>query len=522
MKLEILSSTQAGTSSGEIVQISHNGQVLNWDISPYSRSRDAQGEAAAATVFDEINAYLAQVSAERQYHIFELFTRFREVLNRGYDTRPLTLALQELVKNLYELIPYQDVENWVKNSSTLRVPPSFKYDHAADDPRDDVYIAQTYLHKDYLQLIALTVALRPMVPIWGEFLKAVKEFSGNTSKESVGMKLLFFSSLVSSPPMLRLNEYIVARAQTQFKSGPSQAAVMGGMGSSELPEWLKAITVVRRLTVCPIVSREEHNNLVTNIFQFLRHNLTSVDKRWGSQFNGSITDKERSANAKDDNNDSLVELYKIKSEIPDGEAQKMNIYPEYLQNLIDHIDPTIPREYVDMCMESILAIQFESIQEHQSRLMQWVMSLAMPYEGADLMGRIPERIVLSVVQAALWHWGHYSIAVLATASPVVQETGVLLGGSEIRGRIPKDVERRLLQDFPHHRQPRQANAPAKAYNPAVKAIENYCSLVARNEWMLHAPLPLKMLAARPEFFMRYEVNADIRLSLADLLTKITT
>ena len=60
MRIQILSSAQAGTTSSEIVQISHNGQVLNWDISPYSRSRDAQGEAAAATVFDEINSYLSK------------------------------------------------------------------------------------------------------------------------------------------------------------------------------------------------------------------------------------------------------------------------------------------------------------------------------------------------------------------------------------------------------------------------------------------------------------------------------
>lgn len=521
MRIQILSSAQAGTTSSEIVQISHNGQVLNWDISPYSRSRDAQGEAAAATVFDEINSYLEQVSAERQHKIFETFRAIREELNQGYDTRPLTVSLQRYVEQLYNLMPFEDVEYWVRMSSNLRVPPSIKHDHSPEDPKDEGYIAQTYLYRDYQQLMALTVALRPMVPIWGEFLKAIKETSGNTNKEQVGMKLLYFSSLIKSEPMTRLYEYIIARATAQYKTGPSQAALMGGMGSSELPDWLRAITVVRRLTVCPIVSQEEHNNLVTNIHQFLRHNLTGLDKKFGGQFNGSITDKERSANTKDDSNDSLVEMYKIKAEIPDGEAQKMSIYPEYLQNLIDHIDPTLPREYVDQCMEAITTLQYHSIEEHQSRLMRWVMSPAIPHEGAALMPRTPERLVMAVIQAALWHWGFYSLAVLMTATPVVREEGVMLGGTELRGRMSKELDRQLQEAFPHYRQPRQVNAPSKHYNPAVRAIEKFCSLAARNEWMLHAPLPLKKLATRPEFFMRYEITAEIRTALAELLTKIT-
>lgn len=518
MKIEILSSAQTG---GEIVRISHNGMSLNWDISPYARSRDAQTEAAAATVFDEINAYLSQVSAERQYQIFELYRSIRDDLNRGYDARPLTLALQSKIKVLDELIPYEDVEDWVRNRSGLRVPPSIKYAHATDDPKDPAYLAQTYLFKDYQQLTALAVSLRPLVPIWGEYLKAARESAGNTTKEQSALKLLYFSKLITSPPMNRLSEYITARAEAQYKTGPSQAALMGGMGSSELPEWLKSITVVRRLTVCPIVSQDEHNNLVTNMHQFIRHNLQGVDKKFGGQFGGSITDKEKAATQKDENNDSLIEMYKIKTEIPDGDAQKMNIYPEYEQNLIDHIDPTIPREYVEMCKDSIRSIQYLSIQEHQARLMQWVMSSAIPAEGAAQMSRPAERTVMAVVQAALWHWGMYSLAVLITATPVVQEEGMLLGGSEIRGRMPKELEKQLLRDFPYYRQPKQANAPSKTFNVAIKAIENYCALVARNEWMLNAPVPLKMLATQPEYFMRFEITADLRQALAELFNKIT-
>ena len=523
MRIDILPSSATGNSSALIVAISHNGQTLNWDISPYSRSRSDQGGATPTSMFDEINAYLAQLSAEKQYRMFELYRAIREELNKGYGTRALSTMLQGRAKQLYELAPFEEVDYWVRHGSGLRVPPSFKTQHGPDDPRDKIYLDQTYLYTDYQQLITLTVAERLMVPIWGEFLKAAKLLSGNTSKEQAGLKLLFYTNLISSPPMLRLRDYIGARVDVHLKDGPSAAAVMGGMGSSEMPEYLQAITVVRRLSVCAVVSPDDNNNLVTNVHQFVKNNLSGVDKKVGSRFNGTITDKEKSAGSRqDESNDSLLELHKIKTEISDGDAQKISVYPQFVQNLINHIDPTIPAEYVDQCMEHIRALDGLSIQEHQSRLMQWVASGPIPVEGADLMSRPSERTTMAVVQAALWHWGYHALAVMVTATPVVQAEGVLLGGTEIRGRMPKEIEKQLLRDFPHHRQPRQSNAPTKYYNPAVKAIEAFCALAVRNEWQLHAPVELKMLATQPEYFLRYEITADkIRVDLANLLLKIT-
>jgi hypothetical protein len=519
MKIEIVASSLNGSAPGQYAKISRNGVELLWDISPYSR-RD-RSESASVAIFDEINAYLAQLPAQTQHQIFELYQQIREDLGKGFAMTSLQKTLQMRVRQLYTLLSFEDLEEWVRRKSGLRVPSTIKVAHAADDPNDPSYLSQTYLYQDYQELMALAVALRPMVPIWGEYIRMTKMFAGVLHKELEALRLLYFTPIVACRPYLRLRDYIVARATSYNKQGPSQATVMGGMGSSETPEWLMSVTVVRRLSVCPIISPDENTHIVTNLHQFLVFNLRAMDRKFGGRFNGSIVDKEKSAQEKDQGNDSLMEMYKNKTELSDGDITKMNVYPDNIQSMIDHLDTTIPMEYFTLCREALRPIEHLQLLDQQQLLVQLVIHRCITAHAIPLTGKQALLNVMAVVQAALWHWEFPSLAVMVTATPIIQSDETILSGMEIRGRMPKDQTESLMQIFKHYRQPRQQNAAPKAYNVAVKTVEAFCAMAGQNEWFLNAPVELKYLATTPENFARYEVTADIRTTLTSLILKIT-
>lgn len=519
MKIEIGSSSHNGSAPGQYVEITHNGEKLKWDISPYSR-RD-RSESASQAIFDELNNFLGSRPLERQQQIFDIYRAIREDLGKGYAMNSLQRSLQYRIRDLYKLIPYDELEDWVRRDSGLRVPASIKVAHAPDDPADPAYLSQTYLHRDYVELMTLAIIERPMVPVWGEYMRMAKMFSGNDRKELECLRLLFYTPIVVCRPYLRLREYIVARAASHQKQGPSQATVMGGMGSSELPEWLMSITTVRRLAICPIISPDENTHIVTNLHQFLVFNLRAMDRKFGGRFGGSITDKEKTASQKEESNDSYMEMYKIKADVSDGDISKVNVYPEHVQSMIDHLDTTIPMEYYVACRDALRPIEHLPVLEHQELLVQWVIHHVISAHSIPLVGKQPLLNIMAVVQAALWHWDLPSLAVMVSATPVIHGDEVILSGTEIRGRMPKDQSELLSQIFRHYRQPRQQNAAPKTYNVAVKAIETFCVMAGQNEWQLNAPTELKYRATTPENFNRYEVTADVRSALTRLILKIT-
>ena len=517
MKIEIVTSSQGGMSSGQQVQIEHDGRkALLWDVSAYSRSRE-RSDASNDLLFSEINRYFSQISTERQYRLYQLYEALREDLSTGYSMNSLKKTLQARITTLYQLIPFDDIETWVRRDSDIRIPSTFKVVHGPDD-----LIDQTYTRQDYQQLVALAVALRAMVPIWGEFVKASRDYAGNLHKELEGLRLLYYSDLSESPPMKRLLAYIEATAGSQQKTGPSLATLMGegAIGSSEMPDYLLAITVVRRLAVCAISGIDDSINMITNIHQFITHNLRGMDRKiGGNRFGGSITDKEKSASQKEESNDSLMELYKIKQATPDGEGVKTNVFTEYLDSMVNHVDPTIPPAYVTACLAAVRSISQRPVLDHQRVLVQYVMNKPIPAQGVPRINLEGMLVAMPVVQAALWHWGLYSLAVLVTATPVTLNDGIILGGNDLRGRMPKEQSDTLARLFKHYRQPRMQNAAAKTYNVAARAIESYSTLVARSNWDLHAPPELLQLATTIENYRCYEVTAEIRMALYNLVLR---
>lgn len=521
MKIELISANQVRVSD------ENAPRPVIFDISSYSRSRDrAFGSSeddveTSADMFKEINEFFKTLPSERQYRIFQIYSEMREELSSIFSMRTMQRSLMELTRKLYELIPIEEINTWVRRDSNIRVPQNIKLDYTPDDPTDTIYYDRTYLKKDYQELATLAVALRPMVPIWGEFVKSSREFSGNTQKEMEAERLLYQTTLITSRPVERLRRYITAFALAHRDLGPSQATLMGGMSSTELPEWVLAITIVRRLPVCQIENAEDNSNIITNLHQFILHNLKGAKNKFGGKFNGNITDKEKSASQKEESNDSYMEMYKIKQAISDGDAVKISVYARNPLALAEKIDPTIPSRYIEECLEAIKIIANIQDGPHQRLLVQWVMHRPIPAEGVPLMDRQSLLVAMSVTQAALWHWGFYSLAVMVTAVPIYMEGGMAALGSSIPGRLSKTQAETLSRLFPHYQAPRIQNTALKTYNVAARAIENYCGLVGGREWELNAPPELMRLATQIENYRRYEPSTEIRTALFDLFLKIT-
>lgn len=497
---------------------------LTWSAAIYKKSRSgAQG--ADPRMFEHLNRYLATLTPEHVNTLYSLYAEAREVQSSGLDHEAMTAALQNIATGIYNVITLESVLQWVRESSGLRVPDTVKPVLSSEIRTDDLTIARTYLVEDYIQLVALALAARLMIPIWGEYMVGAKTVSGNQNKERQALKLLYHTSLIRTPAMARLIQYIEAWSSDSSKGGPSGASVMGGAGTTATPEILLSIVLVRRLALCDLISTDGTTNVITNLYQFVQFNLRGMDRKFGGLHGAKIGDKEQTNSMRDDNNDSRLELLRTKESVPAAVAVKKNSYSEKLETLVRYVDPTIPMEMVREC-ETLIQLQANRrYTRQQTFLMQMVMGSAIvgdhpnfSPQAMPLMSQNAHNNVAAVVQAALWHWNFPQLATYLTAEEV-QTDVELLGVSESqRWRVPVlEVVRSL---YPYERQLPRSRSGSKYSNVGQRQADAFSVAARRPIWRLLAPPGLIQLMPQPYNVNAHEYLASIRDELIDLAARV--
>jgi len=285
MKIEIL--TENGASP-RVVTVSHqkrnaDGSVdtvsLEFNISTYTKTSDRSESVDTTKMFNEINSYLATRPQQELDAIMSVYERAHEVFQHQYELSALEKTLQKLTQELDSYLDLKAIRDWVVFHSKIGIPASVHETYADNDMQD--YVDRTYVRKDYLDLVAMTIALRPMVPIWGEYIAMNETVTGSNMKENVAFMLLYYTKLVVSEPMERLRRYVAATIANSKENTVNAAAILTTLGSTSTPDWVTSLAVVRRLAIGEITITDDNSSIVTNIFQYIGNTLRSLDRKFG-------------------------------------------------------------------------------------------------------------------------------------------------------------------------------------------------------------------------------------------------
>lgn len=489
------------STSLSALRICHKGKCTTWDAGMYDRT----SRGAGAAIFNEINAYWATLPANRQQAIWDVYEKIQETFETVFDSNKLHSTLVALTKELLEQHPLDEIDYWIKIRSNLKIPASMKEAYGPNDPRD-----RTYLRADYAGLMILAIALRPMVPVWGEYIRRIKDESGSNYKEYLALGLLARSGIIRSEPMLRLRRYIEASVGTDTVT---LSSVIGGLGSAELPEWLLGLALTRPVVLVNISECDDRNNIISNIYRVVKNSIDTLNRK----FSGAINEKRRVNDAVDDDNSSLAENYKVKQEISDGDLVILSVYTEDTNAMALKVDPTVDLELVQLCQRELSRHGQLEINQHHLTLTQWSLKPAISARGIPSLNKPSLLRAMSVTQALLWHWGFIDLALLVAASPVLAQGEEMLGVVESRSRIPREHVARLMELYPYYQNIGGRQITERQQNPAVKAIELLTRTITRCDWDVIGPNRLLQLGKDSLTGKRMIAPADIKKQLADLI-----
>ena len=463
------------------------GDRIPWSLSGFDKTRFSEVEEP----FREINDYLATLSPTARRNIWECYTKAREVFDRyrqvmlyGYETDnyssrssiSLINEVTEIVTTLYAEISLAGVEHWLSFYGKVNYPSNLLSFREPTDRTPD----RTYTFAEYKGLIVLAIALKPLVPIWGEFIEMIEKESGNIRKELYALRLLSKTEILSHAYTERLLRYIESQIT---KDIDCSAAVLSTMSTDSIPEWLLSMCLVRRMAIGAINSSETKGSIISNLYVFVFNILKDIDKKFGG-----LREKYPEGDDGPDGREegSLLELYnRQKQVLTIGDEVVYNVCVEDVYSTVWAVDATVPRELIDGFVAFIP--QYNStaainITDHHVTIVQWTIYDAVSPHIVPCLSKPNLINAIAASQALLCHWGFDVIALLLSSSCRVPSADELFVSTP--GRPTAESVKLLGIYYPHAL---QAEAGTRNSNAAYLAIMTLTKEIRRFIWQVSGP-----------------------------------
>lgn len=513
MELQISKISLSETSRSEVSLI-HRGQQIDFNVSDYKGiMRDLKHD-----IFGEINAFWSWLPSPEQDQIFAAYREIKNVFSEYPSNEQLMLRLFGLVGKLMNLHQLDKIKHWMDFHERIYYPPDLKQvfiQHQMPGTAEG-----TYLFEDYAWLVALSIVLRPMFPIWGEFIAYIKEDFGPNWKEYYAYQLLSQSELAHSIPMERLRVYVKSMVASEKKVdvGNSAHILHGGVSVEDYPEWVIGLVLVRKLIIGDVKGMDPKAHLASQIFNFIKY---KTKPRSDNGFSGIVREKRLEGSGQgEENQQSRLEANKVKAPVSEGKIAPILHYARDMRRIALRICPDLPLDLLERSFESVLTLQNELHHKHQTVLVMYVLKYRRQISPRAIHHflRNAKLEAIAAAQAIYWHKGYYELAALvsAIARPNIDEHTANEGGP--RTRLSPAIIEELTRWFPHPRRQGGKQKAQRLPTAAEVSIELVDRGLSEHAWILTLPQEwVTILKQNPlETDRSYGVPGNLKVKLAQL------
>lgn len=519
----------------------HGDEKIEWHYSTFKKQQ--KGQSNINVLFNELNAYWAQLPKDQQDQIFSVYSRIYRALRTADNTKALSRQLVPLFTELYELHDLGDIDHWIRFHSGIRIPDKIK--ETFDESEDSTQTRQkTYTREDYQKLLVLVLALRAAVPVWGEVISITErtKIYGTDWKEYAVFQMIGRSKLMTCDAMLKLRAYVDAYIP---RNKLQESAILDGCGSEDFPEWMLAVIAVRRVAIGDV--RNDFNpesHLVSSIHSYIHAKLSPSE----SNFMGNIRPKnpERDTSGDDSAKLSHLEKYKVREELSEGDVAIIVHYAKLPARMLDKVmheqskisgrvrtqeEMAHMHQLLDASLRSVRALASAHVQPVQRTIMQLVLRAAIPPRGIQYLPRDEFLGCMAVVQAILWaprprehdkDYSHKELAGLVSAMADMRSGDEVEASMPSHGRIPKLYQEELAELFPYpyRTSGKQQKEGGKTINAAVQNIDNMVKQFDSCGWRLTLPSEWVAEINQDALNRNYSVPYEIRGQLAALVIDV--
>lgn len=490
----------------ETVVVSHLGAELLFKVTELKKSKlNVPGK----DLFLEINQYLNELDHHTQFAIFKIYKELRE-LRDDIISVPFNTQQKETIQMMSQLYKLIDIDRLAKFAArTNIIYPEGLFSRSSEQAvTSNVNVNINYYKEDYDGLVVLVLALRPMIPVWGEYIALYKTDTGTQYKEYKALKLLSKTTINNSPYMDRLRLYINEWRTTGNSRGTlaDDIAVLDGISSDDLTDYILGLILVRRLSLCNIHANTEKDSIISSVYSYLKSKLTEAANTFKTK-----KKYDDGVGRESGEEVSILEKYKISSKLTHGDREALKEYARLPVNIAKEIEPEIDLFILEECLTLNHTLNLP-ISDHQRLITQWVTYQAFPPQGIYELNKLEVTNLISVAQAILIHWGYYELALLITSNIAFNEVNLAPSSrASISDKLLEELDKIYPYRKPNKRQQDKANL---AYDAIYK---------------LNTDLMSRMFTTNPTDTIKEQLNLTTNVyscpvtlidQMADLIIKV--
>lgn len=513
--------------SFSMVTISHEGEneiVVNAggyaNAKPGAIRQDDSFELGHRTeLFEEINEFIARLPADKRMELYECYARLETILDTYGEFAPsetesdtLDSLLAEVVTGIFDIVLFDELREYVVNNPKIKLPPELSDVYVTSDKITPIYMERTYRKSEYIDLVAASLGLRCMVPVWGAYLPIVGKEKGAKWKEYEGFQLLERSKFFDCPAFERLETYVRANIDEDDFELP---IVFQHLSSEEIPKYLISLAAIRKLSVAPLSALTDKDHLMKIVYNY----VCGKNNRMPAAFGNNIRKKTDNEGMMDDSNGSVWCVFKMKESISTGDLAIFRLYVMKYQKAAADIDPNLTPERTEMCVSQTQNLDRFDPRDEQITLCIWVMSTVIAGCVPEMFDRKTLLTTMGIAQAVLWNWGFKQLAVLLTATPIYLEEGEL---PTPISRLKINAKNLEMLDiiYPYKIPEGKRSELTTSTNVGVRDVEEVAVAFFKYDWEPHCCKELGRDYNRVDVTRRLEPSTDLRDELAELLIKI--
>jgi hypothetical protein len=503
------SSPQGGIVS---IRVEHDGQKMVIPAGSYNSAAIIDRDK----MFDEVNLFISTLSKDEQDRFWDIYCTILDLIGSdGFQSGLLIRGrLQKLVNEVYSIVTYPRLREFITRAK-LKIPGNVSEVFEEFNERGRNYRIRTYILSDYLDMVAMALGLRFMIPIWGTYTQSLSEYSGNAYKESEAVKLIEVAGVDEWPPYKRMLDFIEA----SIEKDANTAAVVAGLSSEEIPRFLMAMALVRKISVGPLSTSSDDDSMARILFNYVTGTHRRMEGRFQSVTGVLQAKRKRITDNSDEDNSSVWDNYNQSTEITESDRQLIESYAAQYGLTVQVMAPDLKISRVEQCIALCSRDETRRIEPFQKALMFWVCRTISP-EARDLIQKMVLLKMMGTTQAILDHWGYHELALMVSVEEYIEEGDEIIIPNETRNKITKQQLDILNADYPYYRQGTKRNDPSKRNNVAVAAIDQVVEQMSGRVWKAHAPRDIidKNPMHRQLGYMC--VSGDIKRQLADMIIHV--
>lgn len=466
----ILLEAKLGTTQSKTTEalIRHNGQEVSFICAAFKKQN------GSPDIFKEINLLLASNYINTN-ELFQYYVQARELFDRTKEQN-LFYHLEKICTNIANIITVEKVQEWITFYSDIRIPDSFDQEYTESNQVQKTP-DRTYIASEYKQLLAMSIVLRLLVPIWGEYIYNVRDNKGTDFKDSFAVKLIRTSKLCESAPWDKLDRYVRATIGNECFN---REAIQKSVSSEEFPEWIMSFVVVRRLCVGPIHTSEAKANLITFIHKYIITRMKGEDTSETNRIRDKKIDSQSSQHAE---KSSTLDQYKLKHRIPSGDVVEVQESVRDVYKTAFHLDPEIDPIMLEKALHTTKSMINSRILTSQFSIVKWVMKPILSSNGIEFLEKNQLLDMFAIAQTYLWKNDHKLFALLVTS--VVDEFNedefMVTAASpnyQLNPQLRAELERLFPFNYPAKKGTREPE------NLCIQQINNTVNEIQSKRWIM--------------------------------------